>query len=77
MKLKAGDKVVIRDDLVVGRSYSGFGFHADMECFKSKIVTISYYSNRFKGFLITDNCSSFGYDMIAGKLIGNRKVVVQ
>lgn len=40
MKYKVGDKVKVRDDLMVGNRYSGFGYVDDMSRFSGKIVTI-------------------------------------
>lgn len=40
MRYKAGDKVRIRQDLVVDKDYGGYDFVRSMEKFKGEIVTI-------------------------------------
>lgn len=40
MRYKAGDKVRVRQDLVVGENYGGYFFSISMEEFKGKILTI-------------------------------------
>ena len=40
MRYKVGDKVRVRKDLVVGKSYGGYVFTRSMEEFKGEIVTI-------------------------------------
>lgn len=40
MRYKAGDKVRVRKDLVVGKNYGGYDFVSSMEKFEGKIVTI-------------------------------------
>ena len=42
MKYKVGDKVKIREDLVVGYDYNDFTFIVDMEKYKGAIATIKY-----------------------------------
>ena len=42
MKYKVGDKVKIREDLVVGYDYNDYTFIVDMEKYKGAIATIKY-----------------------------------
>lgn len=42
MKYKIGDKVKIREDLIVGKDYNGCTFIVDMEKYKGKIAIIDY-----------------------------------
>ena len=42
MKYKIGDKVKIREDLVVGYDYNDYTFIVDMEKYKGKIAIIDY-----------------------------------
>lgn len=44
-KYKVGDKVVIRDDLVINYTYGGYMWIESMEKFKGKVVTIQNVNN--------------------------------
>lgn len=49
MKYSIGDKVRVREDLVVNKSYGIDTFVDNMEKFKGKVVTISDITSRTKG----------------------------
>lgn len=46
MKYKVGDRVKVRNDLIVDRCYNGFYFNKDMTRWRGQIVTISEVENK-------------------------------
>lgn len=43
MRYEVGDKVRVRNDLVIGKDDGDFIFNSEMEKYKGKILTISKY----------------------------------
>ena len=62
MRYKVGDKVKVRKDLVVGKSYGGYAFTRSMEEFKGKIVTIE--SVDCDCYFIKENKFEFKYGWV-------------
>ncbi|BBK61876.1 hypothetical protein A9CBEGH2_08160 [Amedibacterium intestinale] len=46
MKFKIGDKVKLKDDLVVRERYEEISFLEEMECFKGEVLTIKSINKR-------------------------------
>lgn len=63
MKFKVGDKVKVRNDLVVGSYYNHVFFISDMKKFKGKIVEIREVFNR-TGYYIKGSIYMFSEDML-------------
>ena len=57
MKYKVGDKVKVRDDLMVGNSYGDYAYCGNMPFFKGKTVTIKAVTDfkYDKHYLITED----------------------
>lgn len=66
MKFKVGDRVKLKDNLIIGQQYNGVTFIEKMEKYKGKICTIEIYSERDKVcFLdIDDGNLYYGEDML-------------
>lgn len=59
MRYKAGDKVKVRGDLVVGKKYDGEHFIEDMTQYRGKIVTIDRVGTDNLKYLIKDDNHSY------------------
>lgn len=75
-KLKVGDKVLIRDDLICGLGYGGLYFKDGMA--KGIVATVDSISNFWNIFTIKEDRGGFlGYtaEMCVGKVLEDNKVV--
>lgn len=70
-KYKVGDKVLIRDDLVVYKEYDGVCFVDSMNDYRGKIMTISKVDTFFTSYIYKmkedKSCWTFSNGMIVGK----------
>lgn len=76
MNLKVGDKVLIRDDLVVGTVYGMAFFVIDMRHMVGKIAVISSIVNECHcAFRIVGNRMTWTSQMCVGKVLDDNKLV--
>lgn len=78
-KLKVGDKVRIRKDLVVGKRYNDYLFVDKMACMRGKVVTISIFCDE-KTFFLKEFPCFWTFDMVEEiepyKLIFNKNTTI-
>lgn len=55
MRFKVGDRVIVRDDLVVGYDYDGCNFVSDMRKFRGTVVTICEVRDWSRRYFITED----------------------
>ena len=72
-KYKVGDKVKVREDLVVGEKYDNEYFVSAMLEFKGKEVTISIVYDYNKGYRIEERGFTWTDEMIEGLVVRNIK----
>ena len=66
MKFKVGDRVKLKDDLIIGQQYNGIKFCEEMEKYKEKICMIRVCHEYSKTYLldIDDGGFYYGEDML-------------